>query len=202
MRTPTLHLITNMVAPEFKVTFTPTAAEMSAKFTQASKYKIPLAMKRAMDSAMPEVIRDIQENRLSGKGPFPPSEHRLGEVTGTLKSAVTPIDSTMQVDDNSATITGGITVIGVPYAAVHEFGYSGSQSVSSHSRSRTTIRTTSASGRLLKRPKKTVTQHSVKGFSRNVNFPERAPFRTGMQENLVKIRSATEVELGRALENI
>jgi len=186
----------------FDVELSSESESMIDRLRQFAPYKIPLALKRAMDSAIPEAIDDIRSNRLSGKGPFPPDEHRLGEVTGLLKSSVEPIPSTMDVSDDSCTIGGGIQVIGVIYAPVHEFGYTGTQSVSSHSRSRTKVRTTSRSGRILKRPVKTITQHAVRSFTRHMDIPARAPFRTGMQENLFRISDATLSELRKAVENV
>ena len=41
-----------------------------------------------------------------------------------------------------------------------------------------------------------------KEFTQLLYIPARAPFRTGMAENLPRIRAAINVELGRALENL
>lgn len=185
------------------IELTPSAQAMADRLRNIATYKIPLAIKRGIDVSMPTVIDNIKENRLSGKGPFPPEEHRLGVVTGLLRSSVTPIDTTMQVDESSCTIEGGLQVVGVPYANIHEFGFVGSESVREHSRKYVRIRTTSLrGGSLLKRPKKTTRTGIVRAHSRNMNMPARAPFRTGMQENLVRIKESINVELGHAIENI
>jgi hypothetical protein len=195
-----------MDAPIFIVELTPESLE-AVKRLKDLPYKIPLAMKRGVDAAMPQVIADIKSNRLSGKGPFPPSQHRLGEVTGALKGAVVPLPSRTEVTETTATVTGGLTVPGIIYAPVHEFGFVGSESVRPFVRRLTVQRQVLTergilSGRSRKRSVTTSREVNVRGFTRNMNIPARAPFRTGMAENLPKIRAAINVELGRALENL
>jgi phage gpG-like protein len=78
--------------------------------------QVPGAIQRGLDNAL-DVLKDrIINKRLSGQGPYPPSQHRLGEVTGLLKATVT-----------SRSLIRGNSVIGyigadAPYAAVHELG--------------------------------------------------------------------------------
>jgi phage gpG-like protein len=82
--------------------------------------ELPKAIKRGMDSALSVVRGRIQTNRLSGKGPYPPSEHRLGIVTQQLQRSLREEPAVIAGD----TVTGAI---GTPviYGAVHEFGFSG-----------------------------------------------------------------------------
>lgn len=178
-------------------------ADISERLQQLAPYKIPLAIKAGFDTAIPEVISAIKNDRLSGKGPFPPAEHRLGVVTGLLRSSVFPIKSTMEVSEDSCTIRGGIQVVGVPYANVHEFGFVGDESVAAHSRRYIRVRTKSKrTGSLLKRPMRTTTTGAVRAYTRKMNIPARAPFRTGMSENLIRIRGAIQKSIAAALENV
>jgi len=83
---------------------------------------IPYAVKRGLDLALSVVRGRIQAQRLSGRGPFPPSEHRLGIVTQQLQRSLR---------EEPAVITGDGTVItasiGSPvfYGALHEYGWTG-----------------------------------------------------------------------------
>lgn len=185
------------------IELTPSAEAMAEKLRGLASYKIPLAMKAGIDTAMPDVIENIKATRLSGKGPFPPPEHRLGVVTGLLRSSVSPIASTMEVGEDSATVTGGLQVISVPYANIHEFGFSGEESVRAHTRRIIKFqRTSPRTGKLLKRPRRTTTMSTVRAYTRQMNMPERRPFRTGMEENLIRISDAINRQLGAALENV
>jgi hypothetical protein len=93
-----------------------------AKLTRLPE-QLPQAIKRGMDYALSIVRGRIQQLRLSGKGPFPPEEHRLGIVTQQLQRSLR---------EEPAVIAGGetVTVTGVIgssvfYAALHEYGWSG-----------------------------------------------------------------------------
>src|SRR6185503_18398184 len=92
----------------------------------ADKYKrqpqeFPRAVKRGMDKALQIVAGRIQQNRLTGRGPYPVSMHRLGERTGQLKLRTHATPATISASGDQATVTGAI---GSPvfYAAIHEFG--------------------------------------------------------------------------------
>lgn len=79
--------------------------------------EIPKAIKRGVDRGLQIVAGRIQQRRLSGKGPYPVSDHRLGERTGQLRRSVRAEPATVQ----GGTVTASI---GTPvvYGAVHEFG--------------------------------------------------------------------------------
>lgn len=191
---------------DFFVTMTPTAEVMAERIREVAAYKIPLALKRGIDTAMPDVIEDIKANRLSGKGPFPPAEHRLGVVTGLLSSSVSPLPSTMEVAGDTATVTGGLQVVGVPYANIHEFGFSGEENVSSHSRGTAKVIRTLRRQRQRKTEKQILTgslprARVIRGYTRQMNMPARAPFTYGMRDNLVRIRDSISTAIGQAFEN-
>jgi len=133
------------------IQFSPGSIVLTEKF-QRMPEEFPRAIKRGMDKALAIAAGRIQEQRLTGKGPFPPSEHRLGERTGQLKLRTRSTAAVISSAGGVATVTGAI---GSPviYAPVHEFGS----------------------------PKR--------------NIPERAPFRTGIQDNLTYIESEIQKEL-------
>ena len=144
----------------------PPESQALIKNFQQLPAEVPQAIKRGMDRALSVVRGRIQENRLSGKGPFPPSEHRLGEVTGQLRGSAREEPAVIVGD----TVTGAI---GTPviYGAVHEFGFQG-------------------------------TVRGKGGKSRNMNMPERAPFRTGITENADYISGEIGSEIDKSLDNL
>jgi hypothetical protein len=82
--------------------------------------ELPLAVKRGMDFALSIVRGRIQQQRLSGKGPYPPSEHRLGIVTQQLQESLREEPAVIVGN----TITGSIGSH-VFYGFLHEYGWSG-----------------------------------------------------------------------------
>jgi hypothetical protein len=108
-----------MSAVTIKIELPPESQALIKNFNQLPQ-EVPQAIKRGMDHALSVVRGRIQENRLSGKGPFPPAEHRLGEVTGQLRASAREEPAVIAGNE----ITGAI---GSPvvYGAVHEFGFSG-----------------------------------------------------------------------------
>jgi phage gpG-like protein len=77
---------------------------------------LPGAIKTGLDIALQQIVENIKDYRLSGSGPYPASQHRLGERSGNLKQSV-----------YAKTAIQGNRVIGVvgsdvEYAPVHEYG--------------------------------------------------------------------------------
>jgi phage gpG-like protein len=134
-----------------QIKLSPQAIALSDKFKRAPQ-QFPQAVKRGMDKSLAIVAGRIQERRLTGHGPFPVIEHRLGERTGQLKLRTRSTPATVTTTGETTTVTGAIGS-SVVYAAVHEFGS----------------------------PKK--------------HIPARAPFRTGITENLKYITDTIEKEI-------
>lgn len=135
------------------VQLSPQALATVQRFKHAPT-QFPQAIKRGMDRSLQIVSGRIQLNRLTGKGPFPVEEHRLGERTGQLKLRTRATPATIDSTGQAATVTGAIGS-SVKYAAFQEFGT-----------------------RFL---------------------PERAPFRTGINENLQYITDEISKECAEAL---
>ncbi len=102
------------------IQLSPQAIALSEKFKRAPQ-EFPQAIKRGMTRALAVVSGRIQERRLTGHGPFPATEHRLGERTGQLKLRTQSTPATVTSEGNQAVVTGAIGS-SVFYAAFNEFG--------------------------------------------------------------------------------
>lgn len=175
------------------IQLSPQAIALADKF-RAMPQQFPQAIKRGMDRAMENVSGRIQEKRLTGHGPFPVSEHRLGERTRELKLRTRKTDAI--VISGTDVVTSVVSAIGssVWYAKLHEFGWEGEVSRGAHERK--IYRRKSKSGKPLKKPKLkgTVTVRPRMLFF-HMRIPERAPFRTGITENIAYISGEIEKEL-------
>jgi hypothetical protein len=79
--------------------------------------EFPQAIKRGLDKSLQVVSGRIVRGRLSGKGPFPPVQHRLGERSGQLKRSLRTEPAVII----GPLITGAIGSR-IFYAAIHEYG--------------------------------------------------------------------------------
>jgi hypothetical protein len=132
------------------------------------------AIKRGMDRSVALVRGSIQKDRLSGKGPYPPEEHRLGERSGKMREALV---------NEPAVIQGKDTVVASilwqhKYGHVHEFGMT-----------------------ILGKP---VMRFQIAGqwiMARKVVIPERAPVRFGVTEKVDLIASEIGIEIDKSLKD-
>ncbi len=102
------------------IQLSPQAIALTEKFKRAPQ-EFPQAIKRGMTRALAIVSGRIQERRLTGHGPFPATEHRLGERTGQLKLRTLATPATVKSTGNQVVVEGAIGS-NVFYAAIHEFG--------------------------------------------------------------------------------
>jgi hypothetical protein len=147
------------------------------------------AFARGMDKANKMAVRNIMVKHLTGKGPFPVAEHKLGIVSGNLMT---------QSYASPATISGTTVAseIGSPvkYAEWHEFGLVFTRK----GRTGTARLHTDAKGKLMRQighenlavfakavhKAGRVKEVAWKSEDHEVTIPERAPFRTGIKEVL------------------
>lgn len=76
------------------------------------------AIAREMDIQNDLTISHLVAQRLTGKGPFPVSEHRLGEVTHLLRRSPRATKAFLVGQDTVVSAIGS----NVKYAGIHEFG--------------------------------------------------------------------------------
>lgn len=120
-----------------------------------------------------EIHSLVTKERLTGKGPFPVEQNRLGVVTGHGRRSF----YVAEVETSAQAITGAL---GVPvhYMVAHELGFEGTVTVREHRRTRKN-RT-----------------WLVKSHRRQMLIPARAPVQTGAKEHLGRI----ETEITKALK--
>jgi phage gpG-like protein len=147
------------------------------------------AVRVTMDQQNQYAIGHTTEARLTGRGPFSPADNRLGVVTGKLRQSLRSTPAAV----SGKTVVSAIGT-NLRYAGVHEFGFSGTVSVRPHSRrnqgrDRFGLKNPKSLGDEIKKTASGVS--FVKGHSRKMNMPERAPIRTGIQDR--------QKEYGRAM---
>ncbi len=103
-----------------QIQLSPQAIAITNKFKSAPQ-EFPQAIKRGMTRALAIVSGRIQERRLTGHGPFPATEHRLGERSGQLKLRTHATPATVKSTGNQVVVEGAIGS-SVFYAAFNEFG--------------------------------------------------------------------------------
>lgn len=154
------------------------------------------AIKRAMTTALPLITGKIIAERLTGQGPFPPAQKKLGVKTGLLRKSLRWTRPEISGD----TVTGSIGT-NVKYAGVHEFGFSGTVKVRPHSRKTFSKKSFLGGGTTKSGKPKTVRKKvrgadaEVRAYSRKVNIPERAPIRTGIEDHKEIMSQAITDEL-------
>jgi hypothetical protein len=140
-----------------------------------------------MDRANQIALANIQRKHLTGVGPFPVEEHRLGVVTNRLRGAAWASPAVAH-----GTMVESAIGDNVKYAEIHEFG----GTVHHPARTGTARLRADAHGNLLRQAvnanllvfakagHKRVKEVAYKAGAYDVEMPERAPFRTGIEECL------------------
>jgi|SRR5215471_3718717 len=135
------------------------------------------AVVRGMDSGVQQLVKRIQQRRLTGTGPFPVSDHRLGVRSGVLIGSVAATPAAIRGDTVSASITASATHKDFPYALAHEYG--------------ATVTARNAPFLVFKIGDRLIRTKSV-------IIPQRAPFRTEIQSpesaKLVSAEIGAEIE--------
>lgn len=170
------------------------------------------AVRRTVDLQNELTVGHIQAARLSGTGPFPVSEGRLGHVTGRASRSLRPSRATVNGDEISSAIGTNVR-----YGGAHEFGFSGPVTVRAHTRknpradliafrgttgARQTFGATlaSPSGRLRKGVVQlasavvTVREHTARRV-----IPARAPIRHGIEDRAPAYGAALSTAIVSAL---
>ncbi len=135
----------------------------------------PQAIAKEMDRQNQLTVGHITERRMTGKGPFPASEHKMGVRTNAMRRTLRA---------SRAVVRGGVieSAIGsnLSYMGAHEFGFSGSVNVRAHNRRN---KAGNVRGRLEPGQRKkllAVGFQTVKAHARKINVPARAPIYHGI----------------------
>ena len=169
---------------QIKLTLTPEAEAIVSKMEKMPADMVA-AVARAMDTGNQLAIANIQQNHLTGQGPFPVEQHKLGRVTGLLRQSVHASPAVVQGTKISSAIGSNLV-----YAAIHEFG-----GRIHHEARQTKVRLrTDAQGNLIHQLKnsnlamfarashKRVKEVKAEVPAYDVDMPARAPFSTGIEE--------------------
>jgi phage gpG-like protein len=159
-----------MSEPVFTLQLSPQAAAILKGLTQIPR-RMALAIAANLNKQNELTVSHIQRTKLSARGP-----RTLGVRTNVLRRSIRASRATVQGNQISSSIGSN-----VEYLGVHEFGFNGDQQVSSFVRreKRRDVRLGSGLGN-----RKLVAQGVayVRAHTRRVKLPERAPVRTGIQE--------------------
>lgn len=168
-----------MAAP-IVIEITPQARAVIAKL-QRFPQDIGAAIKRGMDDAGNQSWREIERQRFMGLSakPFPVSEHRLRNISDRLHTSLFYRAATVTQVGNQVSVTGRMGSEGVVYFPIHEYGFSGSASVKPFFR-----KNRGGKG-----------GHDVKGHTRRMNIPARAPLHTGLEDHKILFQTKIQEQL-------
>lgn len=163
--------------------------DASQKVKDAAALRDSPQMEKAISDALLEIVEIAALERFTGKGPFPFSDHRLGNISSRLKRD-------LHAEPAVKTATGYQGRIGsiVKYFGIHEFGFDGTVSVREHSRKAATLTKPgpfrdTPKGRLMSVRKKSllIKDSKVKAHSRKVKIEARMPLRTALADHSQRI---------------
>jgi len=167
-----------------QIRLTPEAQRIAAGL-KTMPVRMLTAIARGLDQANFLAVRNIQAKHLTGVGPFPVAEHRLGVRSTRLLGSVVPAPAVV----TGQTVTSGIGS-NVEYAAIHEFG----GVIHRKPRAVTVRLKTDAHGNLVRqagtahlaifarKDNKRVREVKATVGAHDINIPARAPFMTGIKE--------------------
>lgn len=193
-----------MSAPILQIEFTEEAKVLITKLASFPEVLMP-AMRRGIATGAEEAASRIQQQRLTGEGPFPIAEHMLGVRSGRLRQSVRADVGAIEGNTVSASIGTNVR-----YAAVHEFGFEGDVQVRPFFRKNRRAdryekfeRVSRKTGRSYNATVKTASGVSpVKAHKRHMKIPERAPFGYGLADSEQLITNAVTSELETAWRGV
>lgn len=170
---------------ENKIQITPEAQEILKDLKQPAWIAEAIAKAMAVQNQL--TLAQISRQHLTGQGPFPVDEHKLGVRTGRLRGAASA--NAPEIRDQRVETSIGDSV---EYAAIHEFG----GRIHREARSGTVRLRTDSAGELLRQAgfshlavfakpsHKRAKEVSYQAAAHDMEMPERAPFRTGIEERM------------------
>lgn len=159
------------------------AASVISKLKRLSP-RVELALIREVGRLSTQLERRVKQ-KLSGEV--------LHVRTGRLRRSI------HQEVSSSDTEVTGIVGTDVEYAAAHEYGFSGTETVRAHIRNLTKTRTLSLTGKLLKHPVKISTGSTmVRAFTRHANTPKSSFLLSALREMRPEILEGLRAAVRRA----
>jgi phage gpG-like protein len=167
-----------------QITLTPQAQKIAANL-QALPSAALTVIAAAMTKEDVFTVAHIQKERLTGQGPFPVEEHKLGVRTNRLRGSLVSTPARIEGDLVISSIGSN-----VKYAALHEFG----GRIRIPSRTTTVRHRTDSRGALVrqlgnpnlaifaKAKHKRARETAVTIPAHEIEMPERAPVRTGIAD--------------------
>jgi hypothetical protein len=184
------------------IAITSNARQIAENIRDLNERGIGAAIAAAMDFQNQQTKTHIEDERLTGEGPFPPSEHKLGVRSGLLRRSLRATPA--RVTGRTVTSAIGTNIF---YAAIHEFGGSFQRKATGGI---TRLRA-DAKGNLLrngrggaifaKKEHKRVAERAFTFKSRTIKFPERAPIRTGIEDCVPSYGGAISAAIEDAWNN-
>lgn len=125
--------------------------------------RISDGIRYGLDLANQVVVGRVKVRRLTGKGPFPVSQNKLGHRKRDL---IKKFDTNRaEIRDRDRMIVGSSMGTNLEYFGAHEFGFSGAVKVRAHTREN---------------------GQKVRAHTRDVKIPERKMVRTELAQMIVK----------------
>ena len=188
-----------------KISLTPEAERLIAGM-QTLPSRVMNYIAAAMNQENLRTVSYIQARHLTGRGPFPVAEHRLGVVTNRLRQSLWASEA-QPISGNQVESAIGTNV---KYAALHEFG-----GVIHHASRQMKVRhKLDARGNLVKQLSnekllvfakagaKRVRETTVQTKAYDTHMPERAPIRTGIAECLPKYKQTISAHIVEAWKGL
>ena len=118
-------------------------------------------------------ISKAQQERFTGRGPFPVSANRLGDRSGRLRRS---LEASRPIVDGSGSVSMAMGS-NVKYFSVHEFGFSGSVNVGKARVQSYTHPNAFGRGAL------DISSHTRRAHSRAMQMPARRPLGAAIEEH-------------------
>jgi len=160
--------------------------------TRRSMSQIAKHLLRGVEEGNEQLLAKINKERLTGDGPFPVSQKRLGVVSGRLRRSMRFSRATFAAGKLKTSVGSN-----VKYFGRHEFGGGGRQVRVGAHRVKAHTRT-----KLFGRSQRVeIPAHTRQAYLRKDNMPKREPVMAGVREHAGRIYGITiEKHLIRALE--
>lgn len=169
----------------------------------AAPGRILQAIARTMDLENERLISQIVRQRLTGQGPFDPSQNRLGVRTNRLRSSLRRSNARVEGANVVSSIGSNVA-----YLAAHEFGFDGDVTVRAHTRQLNTLGGRPVNQQRLRRAQRRDSERGqigskqveVRSHQRRLRLPARAPIRTEISARAQAYQAALAAAVQRAIK--